>query len=74
MRLLTKIRHRIGKWCWKENDWTKAVDSIEAAAKILQNKERRVVWRIWRFAFMDPPVVLKVRIELADKEEPDHNP
>jgi hypothetical protein len=66
---MMNIRHKIGKWLWKENEWTKAVDSVEAAAKLLQTGQRKVVWRFWRFSYMKPPVVLKVRMELANTDE-----
>jgi hypothetical protein len=49
---MMNIRHKIGKWLWKENEWTKAVDSVEAAAKLLQTGQRKVVWRFWRFSYI----------------------
>ena len=69
MTMLTRIRHRIGKWLWKENEWTKAVEEIEAAVKVLQSGEKQAVHKIWAFTFLPKPNVIKMKIELASRPE-----
>jgi hypothetical protein len=54
---------------WKENEWTKAVDDIEAAAKVLQSGQKRVVWKVWKFSYLPEPNVYKFRMELAHPEQ-----
>lgn len=53
---LMKIRHKIGKWIWKQNDWTKAVEEIEKAAKGLRDGSvGNAVKLHWQFNFLEPP-------------------
>lgn len=55
MNLITRIRHKLGKMLWSENEWTKAVDDIEKAAEeISRGKKDRVILQ-WQFDYMKPP-------------------
>ena len=62
---ITKIRHKLGKWLWKENSWTKAVDEIENAAKAIQAGEKDNIVLQWKFCFMKPPNRYWITIEKA---------
>lgn len=65
MMWITKIRHKLGKWLWKENSWTKAVDDIENAAKAIQAEEKDRIVLQWKFNFMKPPNRYWITIEKA---------
>ena len=69
MTLLTKIRHRIGKWIWKENEWTKAVDEIESAVDQIRRKGRDECMIRWHFKFLAPPNKFTCHIRLSPEEE-----
>ena len=64
--MLTKLRHRIGKWIWKENSWTKAVDEIEKAVMDLRNGECEEAQFEWKFTYMKTPpsnhAIIKIRL------------
>ena len=55
MNLLTRIRHKIGKWLWKENAWTKAVEDIENAVYDLKANNADECEIKWQFKFIPPP-------------------
>lgn len=55
MNILTTIRHKIGKWLLKENEWTKAVDQIEDAVKELRSQRKSECILNWHFRFQSPP-------------------
>jgi hypothetical protein len=73
MTYITHIRHRIGKWLWKGNEWTRAVDDVERAIKELREGKKNVVWLVWRFGYMEEPPsnICKVRIELQKRRGPE---
>lgn len=63
MNLITRIRHKLGKMLWSENEWTKAVDDIEKAAKEISTGKTRSVVLKWKFSFMKPPNRFWITIE-----------
>ena len=60
MGFITRLRHRIGKWIWKENDWTKAVEDIENAVYQLRSE---VITKMKNFLreFFEPVINAKTR-------------
>ncbi len=63
MNLITRIRHKLGKMLWSENEWTKAVDDIEKAAKEISTGKKSSVVLRWQFRFMKPPNKFWIKIE-----------
>ena len=64
MGCITRLRHRIGKWIWKENDWTKAVEDIENAVYQLRSEKQTECIITWQFKFLRPPNKFTCHIKL----------
>jgi hypothetical protein len=65
--ILLKLRHKLGKWLWKENEWTKAVDDIEKVCKQISDNKIKTHIFYFKFLFMRPPNKFKITVEQALK-------
>jgi hypothetical protein len=65
MNMVDKIKHRLAKWIWRNNSWTKAVDDIENAARDLQQSDVEEVVLKWQFKFLKVPNKFTVSVRLS---------
>lgn len=55
MKLVQKLRHRIAKFLWRNNPWTRAVDDIEQCVKDMRQGKCDVGEIRWYLSFLEPP-------------------
>ena len=65
MNIITKLRHKIGKLLWKENEWTQAVDEIEQAVYDLRKGKKSEVVLHWRFKWLWTPPSNKFTVRVT---------
>lgn len=66
MQIWKNIKHKLAKWIWRNNQWTKAVDDIEKAAKQIQSGEAEIVVLHWAFRFLPPPNTFEIEVKKGE--------
>ena len=64
-----KLKHRFAKWIWKDNDWTKAVDGIEQAAKDVNSGRYETSMMKWQFKFLPEPNKFTITVRLSEPDK-----